>query len=95
MKPVFKILLFSAALQWSVASSAQVLPLDSVLLKIEKNNLSLKSFSSKINSLNEYSYRVDRSHNVMFQLQRLQSAMKDTETSQKGFLLTKDSTFLR
>jgi signal transduction histidine kinase len=50
---------------------------------------------NSINSLNEYSYWVDRSRSVMFHLQRLQSAMKDTETSQKGFLLTKDSTFLQ
>jgi signal transduction histidine kinase len=50
---------------------------------------------NSINSLNEYSYWVDRSRSVMFQLQRLQSSMKDTETSQKGFLLTKDSTFLQ
>jgi signal transduction histidine kinase len=50
---------------------------------------------NSINSLNEYSYWVDRSRNVMFHMQRLQSAMKDTETSQKGFLLTKDSTFLQ
>jgi signal transduction histidine kinase len=50
---------------------------------------------NSINSLNEYSYWVDRSSNVMFHLQRLQSSMMDTETSQKGFLLTKDSTFLQ
>jgi signal transduction histidine kinase len=50
---------------------------------------------NSINSLNEYSYWVDRSRSVMFHLQRLQSSMKDTETSQKGFLLTKDSTFLQ
>jgi signal transduction histidine kinase len=50
---------------------------------------------NSINSLNEYSYWVDHSRSVMFHLQRLQSFMKDTENSQKGFLLTKDSTFLQ
>jgi len=50
---------------------------------------------NSINSLNEYSFWVDRSHTIMFNLQRLQSSMKDTETSQRGFLLTKDSSFLQ
>jgi light-regulated signal transduction histidine kinase (bacteriophytochrome) len=50
---------------------------------------------NSINSLNEYSFWVERSHTVMFNLQRLQSYMKDTETSQRGFLLTKDSSFLQ
>lgn len=51
MKKVFSISLVSCLLFF--AASAQVLPLDSVLSRIEKNNPALLSYTNKINSANE------------------------------------------
>src|SRR5436190_2123245 len=49
---------------------------------------------NSINSLNEYSHWVEKSNSVMLNLERIQSLTKDAETSQRGFLLSKDSTVL-
>jgi len=47
-----------------------------------------------IHSLTIYSHAVERSHQVMFNLQKLQANVVDIETSQRGFLITHDSSFL-
>lgn len=55
MKLTIKLILYFLFFTQSFDSFGQVLPLDSVLKKIEKNNLSLKMFNAKINALNQYS----------------------------------------
>ncbi|TBX70061.1 histidine kinase [Flavobacterium silvisoli] len=47
-----------------------------------------------INLLNDSSKRVKHSYDVNLELERLFSYLKDSETGQRGFLITKDSTFL-
>ncbi len=47
-----------------------------------------------INLLNNSSKWVNHSYNVNLELERLFSYLKDSETGQRGFLITKDSTFL-
>jgi signal transduction histidine kinase len=47
-----------------------------------------------INQLNDSSARVKHSYDVNLELERLFSYLKDSETGQRGFLITKDSTFL-
>lgn len=47
-----------------------------------------------ISLLNESSKWVNHSYDVNLELERLMSYMKDAETGQRGFLITKDSTFL-
>lgn len=47
-----------------------------------------------ISLLNESSSWVNHSYDVNLELERLMSYMKDAETGQRGFLITKDSTFL-
>ncbi|MGL2966214.1 sensor histidine kinase [Flavobacterium sp. XGLA_31] len=48
-----------------------------------------------INLLNNTSRWVNRSYDVNLELERLFSYLKDSETGQRGFLITKDSTFLQ
>lgn len=48
-----------------------------------------------ISSLNSSSKWVNHSYDVNLELERLFSYLKDSETGQRGFLITKDSTFLR
>ncbi|WP_162128323.1 CHASE3 domain-containing protein [Flavobacterium phycosphaerae] len=47
-----------------------------------------------INLLNDSARRVKHSYDVNLELERLFSYLKDSETGQRGFLITKDSTFL-
>jgi signal transduction histidine kinase/CHASE3 domain sensor protein len=47
-----------------------------------------------INLLNDSAKRVKHSYDVNLELERLFSYLKDSETGQRGFLITKDSTFL-
>ncbi|RKS02426.1 CHASE3 domain-containing protein [Flavobacterium sp. 102] len=47
-----------------------------------------------INLLNNSSKWVNHSYDVNLELERLFSYLKDSETGQRGFLITKDSTFL-
>ena len=47
-----------------------------------------------INLLNNSSKSVNHSYEVNLELERLFSYLKDSETGQRGFLITKDSTFL-
>ena len=47
-----------------------------------------------INLINNSSKRVNNSYVVNLELERLFSYLKDAETGQRGFLITKDSTFL-
>ena len=44
--------------------------------------------------LNDSSKWVNHSYDVNLELERLFSYLKDSETGQRGFLITKDSTFL-
>lgn len=48
-----------------------------------------------ISILNNSSKWVNHSYDVNLELERLFSYLKDSETGQRGFLITKDSTFLR
>src|SRR6218665_2381493 len=48
-----------------------------------------------ISILNNSSKWVTHSYDVNLELERLFSYLKDSETGQRGFLITKDSTFLR
>ena len=54
MNLILKIIFSFILLVNSLISTAQILPLDTVLLRIQKNNLSLKTYNSKINALNAY-----------------------------------------
>lgn len=48
-----------------------------------------------INILNNSSKWVNHSYDINLELERLFSYLKDSETGQRGFLITKDSTFLK
>jgi signal transduction histidine kinase/CHASE3 domain sensor protein len=47
-----------------------------------------------INRVGSTSNRVNHSYEVSLELERLMSYIKDSETGQRGFIITKDSTFL-
>ncbi|WP_284652260.1 sensor histidine kinase [Flavobacterium terrisoli] len=47
-----------------------------------------------LNALNESSKWINHSYDVNLELERLFSYLKDSETGQRGFMITKDSTFL-
>lgn len=47
-----------------------------------------------ISLLEDSSKRVNHSYDINLELERLMSYLKDSETGQRGFLITKDSTFL-
>lgn len=48
-----------------------------------------------ISLLEDSSKRVNHSYDINLELERLMSYLKDSETGQRGFLITKDSTFLK
>lgn len=48
----------------------------------------------RFDSFLKYSDTVDRSYGVLFQLDRLIGTVKNAETGERGFLLTRDTTFL-
>ena len=48
-----------------------------------------------LTSIKKTSFYVERSYHVSLELERLISYMKDAETGQRGFLLTKDSSYLK
>lgn len=48
-----------------------------------------------LTSIRRSSYFVERSYHVSLELERVISYMKDAETGQRGFLLSKDSTYLK
>ncbi len=48
-----------------------------------------------ISLVNNSSTRVNHSYDINLELERLFSYVKDSETGQRGFLITKDSTFLK
>jgi signal transduction histidine kinase len=48
-----------------------------------------------INSLSQSAKEVVHTHKVQIELEQLISALKDAETGQRGFLITKDSVFLQ
>ncbi len=54
MKQILKIISLSVFCFHSSSIAAQVMPLDTVLLNIEKNNAGLKMYTAKMNALNEY-----------------------------------------
>ncbi len=56
-------------------------------------SFSLLLFNS-LNSYSEYSSLVERTQTMMNNLQKVHSLVVDAETGQRGFLLTKDSSFL-
>jgi signal transduction histidine kinase len=51
-------------------------------------------FFSQISQLNEYSAKVEHTYKVINQIARLQSSLKDAETSSRGYLLTGEKQFL-
>lgn len=48
-----------------------------------------------LTTIKKTSFSVERSYHVSLELERLISYIKDAETGQRGFLLSKDSTFLK
>lgn len=48
----------------------------------------------RFNSFLNYSDTVDRSYGLLFQLDRLMGAVKNAETGERGFLITRDTSFL-
>lgn len=48
-----------------------------------------------LTSIRKTSFYVERSYHVSLELERVISYMKDAETGQRGFLLSKDSTYLK
>ena len=51
-------------------------------------------FFSRHKSQLEYSREADRSHDIIYQLQKLQGSLKDFESSGRGFMLTLDSSYI-
>ncbi|MEP7263404.1 MAG: CHASE3 domain-containing protein [Bacteroidota bacterium] len=51
-------------------------------------------FYARLQSLLEYSNLVDETNNLNFKIEECFSILKDAETGQRGYLLTKDSIFL-
>lgn len=51
-------------------------------------------FYSRLNALIRYSDDADKVHNTILQFEKLESCVKDGENAGRGFILTKDSSFL-
>ena len=51
-------------------------------------------FSQRLNSLIRYSDDADHVYNIVFQFGKLENLVKDVETTGRGFMITRDSSFL-
>src|SRR6186997_3128195 len=52
-------------------------------------------FFNQITSLKDYSDKVEHTYLVINQISKVQSAIKDAETTSRGYLLTGDTSFIR
>ena len=51
-------------------------------------------FLQRLNSLIRYSDDADKVYNIFLQFEKLENSVKDVETTGRGFMLTRDSSFL-